>query len=180
MTPDLTVHAHEAGILRVFALHPDRPDVARVLPPNPLDMDHLTDLVGVNNLREEDVERVSTKDLGDLTLAEFLRIGHDIRSADLAPAAQRLDAAHGHVLLVHSRAFGGRDAVLTPADGVEFLGAFRRNDAPVTPLSVPERERPEILAPALDAAAPAKKGYGLFTALIALALVAAAALWVLR
>jgi hypothetical protein len=143
--PSLTVPAFEAGVTRIFALDPADPALAAILPPQPLDAGHLAPLLGLAALREGHADRVAIKDLGDLTLSEFLRIGHDARSDDLAANAAALDGLHGHVLLVHSSAFHGQAVTLAPVRGLTSMGGFRRNNAPPAPLSLPEKERPEVL-----------------------------------
>lgn len=143
----LTIPAHEAGTVRVFAMDASDPALATILPPHPLEAGHLARLLGVESLREGDVERIAIRDLGDYTLSEFLRIGHDTRSSDLAPHAADLDALQGHVVLIHSTAFSGKSATLSPAPGLRLVATLRRNEAPPPPLSLPEAERPEILAP---------------------------------
>lgn len=143
----LTIPAHEAGFVRVFAIDALDPALATILPPHLLDAGHLARLLGVESLREGDVERVAIRDLGDYTLSEFLRIGHDTRSSDLAPHAADLDALQGHVVLIHSTAFAGKPATLSPAPGLRLVATLRRNEAPPPPLSLPEAERPEILVP---------------------------------
>lgn len=143
----LSVPAFEAGAVRVFSLDAAEPRLAAIFPPHPIDAGHLAPLLGLDTLRDEDAERIAIADLGDYTLSEFLRIGHDIRSADLAPHAQALDALKGHVLLIHSTAFAGAPVQLSPAQGLRPIALLHRNDAPPAPLSLPENERPEILTP---------------------------------
>lgn len=166
MTPELAVTAHEAGIVRLFAIDPAAPALAAILPPHPLDAGHLAPLLGLASLREDGAERIAIADLGDYTLSEFLRIGHDLRSADLAPVAARLDSQTGQILLLHSTAFAGQAAQITPATGLRFLGAFHRNDAPAAPLSLPAHERPEILEPHPDDDSPAPRRRHLWVKLI--------------
>lgn len=143
--PDLTVPAFESGVTRIFAIEAADPALTAILPPLPLDPGHLARLLGVTGLRDGHADRVAIKDLGDLTLSEFLRIGHDARSEDLAVILPALDRLRGLVLLVHSSAFGGQALTLTPQPGLTFIGAFRRHDAPPAPLSLPEKERAEVL-----------------------------------
>lgn len=168
----LHVPALESGVTRIFSLDPTAPALTAILPPHPLDAGHVATLLGLSVLREGQSDRIAIKDLGDLTLSEFLRIGHDARSDDLAAIAPTLDALGGHVLLVHSLAFDGRATTLSPNPGLSFMGAFRRNDAPPAPLTLPEQERPEILA---RPAGPQPSGRPL-GALVTLALLALAAL----
>lgn len=165
--PGLAVPAHEAGVIRLFAPNPSDPGLASILPPHPLEAGHLAPLLGVDDLRAEDAERIAIRDLGDYTLSEFLRIGHDARSADIAPLAAMLDGLSGHVILLHSSAFAGRPATLRPVPGLTFLGAVRRNDAPPAPLSLPEAERPEILTPPASPDAPRRRRSGLALLILA-------------
>ena len=161
MTPNdaniLSVPAFEAGAVRVFALDAADPKLAAILPPHPIDAGHLAPLLGLETLHDEDAERIAIADLGDFTLSEFLRIGHDIRSADLAPHAQALDALTGHVLLIFSTAFAGAPVQLSPAQGLRPIALLHRNDAPPAPLTLPETERPEILTPPTQKTSKARR-----------------------
>lgn len=173
MRPSLAIPAQETGVIRVFALDAKAPALAAILPPHPLDAGHLAPLLGLPTIRDEDAERVTLKDLGDLSLSQFLRVGHDIREDDLAPLAEVLDALAGHVLLIHSTAFGGEAAHILPAPGIRFVGAFRRSEAPAAPLTLPEAERPEILAPPPPMTVSRRRGSGLVLALVILVILAA-------
>lgn len=171
MTQGLAVPAAELGVIRVFALDGADPALAAILPPHPVDGGHLAPLLGLARIDDEDVERIALRDLGEMALSDLLAIGHDIRAEDLEPARARLDATTGQVLLIHSRAFGGQAAQLAPAPGLRFLGAFRRNDAPPAPLSLPAAERGEALPPPPAAAAPpARKGWAMAALILALLL----------
>lgn len=172
MRPSLAIPAQETGVIRVFALDAKAPALAAILPPHPLDAGHLAPLLGLPTIRDEDAERVTLKDLGNLSLSEFLRVGHDIREDDLAPLTEALDALAGHVLLIHSTAFGGEAAHILPAPGIRFVGAFRRTEAPAAPLTLPEAERPEILAPP-PMTVSRRRGSGLVLALVILVSLAA-------
>jgi hypothetical protein len=164
MTQGLAVPAAELGVVRVFALDGADPALAAILPPHPVDGGHLAPLLGLARIDDEDVERIALRDLGEMALSDLLAIGHDIRAEDLEPARARLDE-------IHSRAFGGQAAQLAPAPGLRFLGAFRRNDAPPAPLSLPAAERGEALPPPPAAAAPpARKGWAMAALFLALLL----------
>ncbi len=177
LAPDLSVPALEAGVIRVFALDGGDPALAAILPPHPLDAGHLAPLLGVAALREGDAERIALRDLGDYTLSEFLRIGHDIRSEELAPVAAELDALTGHVILLHSAAFAGQAASLTLHPGLRLVASLNRRAAPATPLSLPAAERPEILTPVPAAATKGKGGFWLAAVILGLIAMGALLFW---
>lgn len=169
MTEGLAVPAAELGVVRVFALDRADPVLVAILPPHPVDGGHLAPLLGLARIDDEDVERITIKDLGDMALSDLLAIGHDIRAEDLEPARARLDAATGQVLLIHSRAFGGQAAQLAPAPGLHFLGAFRRMDAPPAPLTLAPAPRDEALPPPPATAAPqGSRGWAMAVLFLAL------------
>lgn len=170
--PGLTVPAFEAGVTRIFAMDAADPALSAILPPHGFDSGALAALLGLPGLRDGHADRVAVADLGDFTLSEFLRIGHDARSDDLAPLAPALDGLRGHVLLLHSGAFDGRPATLTPAPGLGFMGSFRRNDAPPAPLTLPEKERPEVLERPAPQVPGLRLGFLLPLVLVILGLVA--------
>ena len=179
MTPEpadpsrLIVPAHETGVIRIFAPKEQAPQLAAVLPPHPVDGGHFAPLLSVETIRDQDVERIALRDLGEYSFSEFLRIGHDVRSSDLGPIRADLDALTGQAFLVHSTAFGGRAVTLRPHPALRFCGAVRRNDAPITPLSLPEAEKPDILTPPPQ---PATQGRPVGLGLVLLCLVGALAL----
>lgn len=174
----LTVQAFERGVIRLFT--PDMNDrrLAAILPPHPVDAGHLAPLLGLSRLAEEGIDRINLSDLSDLTLSEFLQIGHDLPAETLAPRRQELDALKGHLFLLHSSAFGGKAVTISPAEGLTFLGAFRQTDTPPAPITLPEAERPAVLT--RDTGTPQNKGKGTaLPLLIAVALAVAMALYLL-
>lgn len=176
-TPGLSVPPLEAGVIRVFSLAEGDPALAAILPPHPLDAGHLAPLLGVASLRDGDAERVDLRDLGDYTLSEFLRIGHDIRSEELAPVAAELDTLEGHVILLHSAAFAGQAASLAPHPALRLVASLHRRAAPATPLSLPATERPEILTPPPALATKGKGGVWLAAVILGLIVMGALLFW---
>ncbi|MDU9003111.1 hypothetical protein [Sedimentitalea todarodis] len=116
MSELLTVSANETGVLRLFALDMRREQIRFLHEPGALE-----DILGVTGLDPQHVEIFPVSDLDDLGLPGYLIEGHAIPEDQIADS---LAETTGHVLLVHSRAFGGRAASLTPAASLSPLGAY--------------------------------------------------------
>jgi hypothetical protein len=122
MTEDLTVPAHETGAVRVFAVNLPEEEIA---PFRRGDGDRIRAALGLDFIDRDFVETLKAADLKPIGLAGYLIEGLGIPADALAADRARLDALEGHVLLVHSTAFGGRDATISPTPEVTYIGTYR-------------------------------------------------------
>ena len=130
----LSVAEQERGMIRVFALDMPERDLARLTDPgktDPSPQATVAMLVGLDWLEEGGFEIFETDMLGELGLAGYLRDGGGVAEETLATAKMRLNAYDGPVLILYSRAFGGKPATLTPGPGVTHLGSFAEESPPV-------------------------------------------------
>lgn len=119
MTGPLTVPASERGIVRVFALDMP-PEQARFLSePGALDQ-----VLGVQGIDPADAQIIRIADLEEFGLLGYLTEGAGIPPSELAADRARLKALEGHVLVLFSRAFGGRAVTLAPHPGLTLIGAY--------------------------------------------------------
>lgn len=116
MSETITVPANETGVLRLFALDMPREQIKFLREPGALD-----DVLGVIGIDPEHVEMFPVSDLDDLGLPGYLIEGHAVPKDQIDPVLADIS---GHVLLLHSRAFGGRTATLSPAASLSSLGVY--------------------------------------------------------
>jgi len=115
----MILRAGERGIVRVFALNMP-PEQARFLrEPGAVD-EHL----GTSPVDVAHVDIFPVSDLEELGLAGYLVEGCGIPEDELIADRDRLNAVTGWVLIVRSRAFGGRAVTLAPGPGLSLLGAW--------------------------------------------------------
>lgn len=129
MNETLTVPANETGVLRLFALDMPREQIRFLREPGALD-----DVLGVAGIDPEHVEIFPVGDLDELGLPGYLIEGHAVPEDQINP---RLADTTGHVMLVHSRAFGGHAATLSLAANLSPLGTYS-----ITPTNWTARPEP--------------------------------------
>ncbi len=122
MTDDLTVSPHETGVVRIFALNLPEADIA---PFRRGDCDRIGAVLGLDVVDHDFVETLKIEDLQPIGLAGYLTEGIGLPPEAILADRGKLDALGGHVLLVHSNAFGRREAALVPTAEVTYIGTYR-------------------------------------------------------
>ena len=120
MSDALTVRKDETGVVRLFRLDMP-PEQARFLQDEPA---ALADKLGVQTLDTDHADIVHIDDLDELGLAGYLTEGIGVAGAAIASDRAMLAALKGYVLVLLSRAFGGRAAEIRPGDGVTLLRTY--------------------------------------------------------
>ncbi|WP_158969096.1 hypothetical protein [Chachezhania sediminis] len=120
MTPEMThVAAFEAGAIRVYALQMPAEQVRFLSEPGALEQ-----VLGVAELDRAQVDIFQVRDLEEVGIAGYLVDGCGVPEEQVAEAAPRLNALDGAVMIVRSRAFGGKPADLTLHAGVVPVAFF--------------------------------------------------------
>lgn len=125
MTQPLTLPALERGQVRVFSLSMSAAEARH------LDLEQAFGLVPSNPDR---IEIFPVSNLDGVGLAGYLTQGCGIPETQVAPDRARLDALDGHVLVLHSRAFGDDGATVTPAPELTLIGTYAEARTDMTPL----------------------------------------------
>jgi len=147
MTTRLDIPAHEAHVVRVF-------DVLEE-PGAPLsDAAVMAALGAGGDLRGAEIELFDLGDLGTMTLSEYLADGHGIAQAEVRDMRGQLDGLEGRVLIVPSRAFGGRAMTLQVGRGLRLVGRFEEDVAPVRFEPLPAGGTQGTVAPATRSERP--------------------------
>jgi len=115
----MTVDAGERGVVRVFSLIIEAGGIEAFDAPGALD-----NALGVRDIDPIYVETFAITDLAGVGLATYLVDGCGVPDAVIEPDRDRLDAITGHVMVVLSRAFGGRAATLRPAGQLALAGIY--------------------------------------------------------
>ena len=123
---DISIPRGEIGRTRVFALSMTDTE-ARRLRDDP--QEQMT-VLGADALDPSGTEVFALSDLGGMGLAGYLREGADIQEAELARDSAKLAALDGWVLLVHSLAFGGNGATLSPDRRLTLIGTYEQTSVP--------------------------------------------------
>ncbi|MGP6087235.1 aspartate carbamoyltransferase catalytic subunit [Antarctobacter jejuensis] len=80
--------------------------------------------LGASKLRGDFVDVVAIKDLGAMSLSQYLAQAYDVSAKTLGAEAARLDALKGHVVILPAQAFGGTSQILTVATPLRLIGSF--------------------------------------------------------
>lgn len=119
----LDVAAGERGVLRVFDLTV-APEVAETLDsPGTLQR-----LVGAETFDPAQADLFRVEDLGEMSLTDYLAQAHDVAPEQLDARRGRLDGLSDHVLVVRSRAFGGKALTLLPSPELHLVALLEERD----------------------------------------------------
>lgn len=113
------IPAGERGVIRLFELAM-RPEQAAFLK----EPGALAQVLGAETLDMEQVEIFPVSDLEDIGLTGYLTEGCGVPRAQVEEDREVLQAQEGHVLLIRSRAFDGKETRLTPADQIKLIGTY--------------------------------------------------------
>ncbi|MBE1285736.1 MAG: hypothetical protein GJ676_20660 [Rhodobacteraceae bacterium] len=116
MSDVIHIPAGERGKIRILSLDMP-PEQAKFLS----EPGALEQVLGSRDLDRDHVEIFPVKDLEELGLLGYLSEGCGIPDDSLAPHKFALDAQEGWVLILRSRAFGGQDTRLTPAEPIQLI-----------------------------------------------------------
>ncbi|KPD13488.1 hypothetical protein [Phaeobacter sp. 11ANDIMAR09] len=135
----IKIPAGERGVIRIFDLDM-APEQARFL----REPGALAQVLGIDEIDLDHVEIFPISDLEELGLAGYLTQGCGLAEAEIAADRKALTALEGHILLLRSRAFGGKATHLTPASQIRPIASY--GETPVNwsapPMSTPESSKP--------------------------------------
>ncbi|MEX5577567.1 hypothetical protein [Pseudophaeobacter sp. A-200-2] len=113
------IPAGEHGVIRLFQLDMRLEQAVFLREPGAL-----AQVLGIDALDMEQVEIFPVSDLEELGLAGYLTEGMGVPEEQIAPDRERLAALEGHVMVIRSRAFGGREMRLTPAEQIQPVATY--------------------------------------------------------
>lgn len=130
MTERIRIPAHEAHVLRVFAIDESAD--------SPAPDEVLREALGAPHLDTAQIELFPVTDLQDMRLSGYLARGHGIPADQLDGMRGRLDGLTGRVLLLPSRALGGAAQEITPRAPLRLVGRFSEETPAVRFDSLPD------------------------------------------
>jgi len=80
--------------------------------------------LGAQALREGFVEVIDLRDLGPMTLSNYLGAAHDITPRTLGADVDQIDALSGHVVVLPAQAFDATSQTLTIAPPLTLVGRY--------------------------------------------------------
>lgn len=170
----ITVPAHEHGIVRVFSLSMSA-DQAQSLRNS---RQAQKDALGLKQLDPRGVEVFQVSDLADIGLHGYLREGVDADEAGLTRDRTKLRALEGWVMLVYSSAFEGREVAFTPTPELTLIGAYGQTKIDRSQIDIDsEAAKPYSGTPTLTPPQPVRGGAGGTMVIIGLIVLVALACW---
>jgi hypothetical protein len=80
--------------------------------------------LGASKLRPAFVETVDLRDLGDMSLSQYLAQAYDVSPKALGADKARIDALRGHVVILPPQAFDATSQTLNVAMPLQFVGSY--------------------------------------------------------
>lgn len=80
--------------------------------------------LGATRLRESFVDVVAIRDLGEMTLSQYLSAAYDVPARTLAQDRNRIDALKGHAVVLPPQAFDGTSQELTINPPLALVGRY--------------------------------------------------------
>ncbi|WP_297774625.1 hypothetical protein [uncultured Roseovarius sp.] len=120
MSLRLDIPPQEAHVVRVFAVMEDKAA--------PLQDAAVLDSLGADgDLHSEEIELFDLEDLQDMPLSTYLAEGHGIQERQLREMRGQLDGLTGRVLILPSRAFGGRAMKMRVGAGLRLVARLEED-----------------------------------------------------
>jgi len=180
MSTKMHINSSERGVIRVFHIDLPREAIDRFTIQAGTGEWPLQYALGAKSLRNEFVEVVDIRDLGDMPLSDYLVSAHDVSGDAFKAMRTQLDALKGHVLVLASQAFNQTEQDLTISAPLRWIGTFNEpkpagRGAPVKSASASRKDS----APG-EPRRPAKKTGPNLGMIIAVLLIAAIAVIVAK
>ena len=118
------IKSSERGVIRVFHIDLPREAIERFTTQAGTGEWPLQYALGAKTLRAAFVEVIDIRDLGEMTLSQYLVNAHDVSGEDFQSMRPTLDALKGFVLVLPSQTFGQTEQDLSIATPLRWIGTF--------------------------------------------------------
>lgn len=129
MSTTMHIKSSERGVIRVFHIDLPREAIERFTTQAGTGEWPLQYALGAKSLRSAFVEVIDLRDLGEMSLSQYLINAHDVSGSDFSAMRPRLDALTGFVLVLPSQAFDQTAQDLTIATPLRWIGTFNEPKA---------------------------------------------------
>ena len=132
----MEIRPTETGVTRLFHLDLPTEAVERFTTQAGTGEWPLSYALGASKLRPSFVEVVALRDLGTMSLSQYLAQAHDVTGPDFEAMRPQIDALKGHVVILPSQAFGQTAQTLTISSPLRWIGTFNElaPDTVATPI----------------------------------------------
>ncbi len=120
----MQIKSSERGVIRVFHIDLPREAIERFTTQAGTGEWPVQYALGAKSLRNAFVEVIDIRDLGDMSLSQYLINAHDVSGADFQAMRPRLDALTGFALVLPSQAFDQAEQELSIATPLRWIGTF--------------------------------------------------------
>ncbi|MEN8659284.1 aspartate carbamoyltransferase catalytic subunit [Marivita sp.] len=129
MSTTMHIKTSEHGVIRLFHIDLPREAIERFTTQAGTGEWPLQYALGAKSLRSAFVEVINIRDLGEMSLSQYLINAHDVSGADFQAMRTRLDALTGFALVLPSQAFDQTEQDLTIATPLRWIGTFNEPKA---------------------------------------------------
>ena len=120
----MQINGSDTGTLRLFHLDLPAEAVERFTTQAGTGEWPLKYALGAERLRPAFVEVVDIRDMGAMTLSQYLVEAHGVQGADFKALRPQIDALRGHVIVLPAQAFDTTSQELTIASPLRWIGTF--------------------------------------------------------
>ncbi|MDJ0822229.1 MAG: aspartate carbamoyltransferase catalytic subunit [Paracoccaceae bacterium] len=120
----MQINGSDTGTLRLFHLDLPPEAVERFTAQAGTGEWPLKYVLGATRLRPAFVEVVDIRDLGSMTLSQYLVEAHGVQGADFKAMRPQIDGLRGHVVVLPAQAFDNTSQELTIATPLRWIGTF--------------------------------------------------------
>lgn len=124
MSVKMHIKGSERGVIRVFHIDLPREAIERFTTQAGTGEWPVQYALGAKSLRNDFVEVVDIRDLGDMSLSDYLVSAHDVSGEAFKAMRTQIDALKGHVLILASQAFKQTEQDLTISAPLRWIGTF--------------------------------------------------------
>lgn len=123
------IKGSERGVVRVFHIDLPREAMDRFTTQAGTGEWPLQYALGAMSLRADFVDVIDIRDLGEMTLSQYLATAHDITGAEFENMRAQLDALTSFALVLPSQAFNQTEQHLTISSPLRWMGTFNEPQA---------------------------------------------------
>jgi hypothetical protein len=124
MSTKMHIKSSERGVIRVFHIDLPREAIERFTTQAGTGEWPVQYALGAKSLRNDFIEVVDIRELGDMALSDYLVSAHDVSGDAFKAMRTQIDALKGHVLVLASQAFNQTEQDLTISAPLRWIGTF--------------------------------------------------------
>jgi hypothetical protein len=120
----MQINGSDTGTVRLFHIDLPREAISRFVTQAGTGEWPLKYGLGARELRASFVDVVDIRDLGDMSLSQYMAEAHGVSGDDFRVARPQIDALRGHALILPAQAFATVTQELTVSTPIRWVGTF--------------------------------------------------------